>query len=147
MALGDVLTLYRAEINGGALPWALLSGAELASDLRDDLEKHPNGALRYALRCTYAGQLILSNVDRHVWQIEITVAVHLGGGSERGYTEGAINGMLPQQQRLASRAFWLVAGVYGLDDTDGGGFAEIEPAERIVNVVRWTARARIILNA
>lgn len=138
MALADVLTLYRSTLAAGAFAGAL----ELSSDLRDDLDAIPAGALRYQIRATYAGESITPNVTRHAWQVEITVARKLGQGeAERAYTEGAVTGMVAQQQALGIKSFWKVAGVFGVDDE-----RKIEPAERILKVVRWTVSATIILS-
>lgn len=140
MSLQTVLALYRTQLQAGAFA----SAVELSSDLRDDLDSIPAGALRFALRPTYAGELIRSNTTYQTWQIEVDVVRKLGlAEAERTYTEGAVTGMVTQQAAIMARAFWRVAGVYDLDDAEDA--RELEPAERVGRVVRFTARARILL--
>jgi len=139
VSIQTVLALYRLKLLQTPFP----GGVELYSDHRDDLDSIPAGGLRYQLRADSIGRSLLANTEREVWRVEVTIARKLGvGEAERTYTEGGTSGAIPQQVALLSRDFWLVTGVYSLDPSKE---RELEPIERVGKVVRFTAKATIIL--
>lgn len=140
MSILTVKALYHASLSGVSPGLTRCS-----SDYSDELDSITAGLARYQVRSSYLGQKIASNTSRDVYEVEIVVAHRLAAAlNERAWTEDASTGMDALQRLIGSRAFWVQTGVYGFED--GSALAvELDQAERIGNVVRFAARANIVL--